>query len=425
MPAKQKADLLLIHAGQLVTVAGASDVPKRGDSLAEIGVVADGAVAVKDGVITSVGTTDDVLEQVELHPGTKVLNASGRVVLPGLVDSHTNLVFAGSREHEFSLKIQGMSYLEILKAGGGILSTVWSTRFASKEELYRTARIYLDQMLCQGTTTAEVKSGYGLTVVDELKILEVIRELDRSHSLDLVPTFLGAHAVPEEYRGDPEGYLTLIVDEMLPEVTALGLAEFCDVFCEEGAFSVDQSRRLLLAAKDMGLKPKIHADGIASLGGGELAAEIGAVSAGHLIAVSEEGIRRLAKSETVAVLLPTATFCLMTGRYAPAVKMIREGVAVALASDFNPGSSPVNSLPVVLGIACRQFRMTPAEVISAATINAAHAIGRASEIGSIEAGKKADLVVFDAPSYSYLPYRFGTNLVKTVIKNGKVVVDQL
>jgi imidazolonepropionase len=422
MPDKQRAELLLIHAGQLVTVAGASDSPKRGDSLAEIGVIKDGAVAVRDGVITSVGTTEDVLDQVEFHPGIKVLDAGGQVVLPGLVDSHTHLVFAGSREHEFALKIQGMSYLEILKAGGGILSTVRSTRSSTKDDLYRTARIYLDQMLCQGTTTSEVKSGYGLTVADELKMLEVIRELNRTHPVDLVPTFLGAHAVPEEYMDDPEGYLDLIIEEMLPEVAELGLAEFCDVFCEEGVFSVEQSRRLLLAAKSTGLKLKIHADEIVSFGGGELAAELGAVSADHLMAVSEEGIRMLATSGTVAVLLPAATFCLMSGQYAPAREMIREGVAVALASDFNPGSSPVNSLPIVMGIACRQFRMTPAEVISAITINAAHAIGRASEVGSIEAGKKADLVVFDAPSYSYLPYRFGTNLVKTVIKDGNVVI---
>ncbi|TEB11453.1 Imidazolonepropionase [Pelotomaculum propionicicum] len=243
--------------------------------------------------------------------------------------------------------------------------------------------------------------------------------------MDLVPTFLGAHAVPEEYLDDPEGYLSLIIEEMLPDVVDLGLAEFCDVFCEEGVFSVDQSRRLLLEAKKAGLSPKIHADEIVSLGGGELAAEVGAISADHLMAVSEEGIRALAQSDTVAVLLPASTFCLMSGQYAPARKMIREGVAVALASDFNPGSSPVNSLPVVMGIACRQFKMTPAEVISATTINAAHAIGRALEIGSIETGKKADLVVFNAPTYSYLPYRFGTNLVKTVIKDGNVVIGGL
>lgn len=422
MAAKGRTDLVLVNAGQLVTVAGSSDAPRRGSDLAAIGVIEDGAVAVRDGYITSVGTTREVMGQVERHKSTKILDAGRRVVLPGLVDPHTHLVFAGSREDEFVLKIQGKTYLEILKGGGGILSTVRATRAASKERLYRFAREALDVMLSQGTTTAEVKSGYGLTVGDELKMLEVIDELNRSHPLDLVPTFLGAHAVPAEFQGDTEGYLSLIVDEMLPAAAGRRLAEFCDVFCEDGVFSVGQSRVILQAAAGLGLRPKIHADEIVTLGGAELAAEVGAISADHLVAVSDEGIKALARSGTVAVLLPATTFCLMGGRYAPARKMIEEGVAVALASDFNPGSCPVNSLPVVMGIACRQLKMTPAEVISAATINAAHAIGRGHEIGSIEAGKRADLVVFDAPSYNYLPYRFGTNLVKTVVKNGTVVI---
>ncbi|MFX4262149.1 imidazolonepropionase [Pelotomaculum propionicicum] len=422
MAAGDRADLVLVNAGQLVTVAGSSGAPKRGDDLASIGVIEDGAVAVRGGRITAVGTTREVLERVETGPSTKILDAAGLVVLPGLVDPHTHLVFAGSREDEFVLKIQGASYLEILKDGGGILSTVRAVRSASKERLYHSARKNLDVMLCQGTTTAEVKSGYGLTTADELKMLEVIDDLNRSHPVDLAPTFLGAHAVPLEYKDNLEGYLSLIMDEMLPAAAGRGLAEFCDVFCEEGVFSVGQSRQILQAAIELGLKPKIHADEIVSLGGAELAAAVGAVSADHLMAVSDEGVRVLARSGTVAVLLPATTFCLMSGRYAPARKMIGEGVAVALASDFNPGSCPVNSLQVVMGIACRQLKMTPAEVISAATINAAHAIGRGHYIGSIEAGKKADLVVFDAPSYNYLPYCFGTNLVKTVVKNGEIVV---
>ncbi|KKM12793.1 imidazolonepropionase [Clostridiales bacterium PH28_bin88] len=423
MENKTKADLLLLHAGQLVTVAGDSAGPKRGAEMAQLGVIQDGAVAVKEGTIVYVGTTREVLEQVETHPGTRVVDAGGKVVLPGLVDPHTHLVFAGSREHELELKLQGMGYLDILKAGGGILSTVRATRAAGKAELIKTAGKYLDQMLSQGTTTAEVKSGYGLTLEDEVKTLEVIRELNRSHPIDLVPTFLGAHAVPEEYKGNPEGYVDLVVEAMLPAVVREGLAEFCDVFCEEGVFSVEQSRRILLAAKERGLKPKIHADEIVSLGGGELAAEVGAVSADHLMAVSDQGIEQMAQQGTIAVLLPATTFCLMGKQYAPARKMIERGVPVALASDFNPGSSPVNSLQVVMGIACRQLKMTPAEVITAVTINAAHAIGRAAEVGSIEAGKKADLVVFDALTYRYLPYRFGTNLVEMVIKNGQVVVE--
>ncbi|HOV79295.1 MAG TPA: imidazolonepropionase [Bacillota bacterium] len=421
MAEKLKADLLLVNAGQLVTVAGASAAPKRGEEMARLDIIEDGAVAVCNGVIAAVGTTGEVLGRIDKSNAPQVVDARGQVVLPGLVDPHTHLVFAGSRENEFELKIRGMTYLEILKAGGGILSTVSATRAASEEELFRTARKYLDQMLSQGTTTAEAKSGYGLTVHDELKILKVIRELDRFHAADVVPTFLGAHAVPGEYRDDPEGYLSLVVEVMLPAVAGRGLAGFCDVFCEEGVFSVEQSRRLLLAAKALGLELKIHADEITSLGGGELAAELGAVSADHLTAVSGRGITMLAGSGTVAVLLPATTFCLMGRQYAPARRMIEEGVAVALASDFNPGSCPVNSLQAVMGIACRQFKMTPAEVISAVTINAAHAIGRAREIGSIEAGKKADMVIFDAPAYNYIPYRFGTNLARTVIKNGRVV----
>lgn len=419
---KPEVDLLLLHAGQLVTVAGASASPKRGAEMTQIGVIEDGAVAVRGGIIVAVGTTREVLVKVESHPDTRVVDAGGKVVLPGLVDPHTHLVFAGSRENELELKLRGMGYLDILKAGGGILSTVRATRAAGKEELVLIGRKYLDQMLSQGTTTAEVKSGYGLTLEDEVKTLEVIRELDRSHPVDLVPTFLGAHAIPEEYRGNPEGYVNLVIKEMLPAVAREGLAEFCDVFCEEGVFSVEQSRRILLAAKKQGLKLKIHADEIVSLGGGELAAEVGAVSADHLMAVSDQGIEQMAQNGTIAVLLPATTFCLMGKQYAPARKMLEKGVPVALASDFNPGSSPVNSLQVVMGIACRQLKMTPAEVISAVTINAAHAIGKAAEVGSIEVGKKADLVVFDAPTYQYLPYRFGTNLVETVIKAGQIVV---
>ena len=277
-------------------------------------------------------------------------------------------------------------------------------------------------MLAQGTTTAEAKSGYGLTVEDEVKTLEAIRELNNSHPVDLVPTFLGAHAIPEEYKENPDGFVDLVIEEMLPAVKEKGLAEFCDIFCEQGVFSVEQSRRILLKAKEMGFKLKIHADEMVPLGGAELAAELGATSADHLMVVSERGIEMLAASSTVAVLLPATTFCVMGERYAPARKMIEKGVAVALSTDFNPGSSPVNSLQIVMGIACRQLKMTPAEVISAVTINAAHAIGRADSVGSIEVGKKADLVIFDARDYRYLMYRFGTNLVERVVKSGRLVI---
>ena len=419
---KIKADFLLLNAGQLVTVAGNSDHPKRGKELNEIGVIADGAVAARDGVIVAVGTTDELQKRVELTNGTVCVDACGKVVLPGLVDPHTHVVFAGSREHELEMKIKGVPYLDILAAGGGILDTVRSTRAASREQLVQVARKYLDQMLAQGTTTAEAKSGYGLTVEDEVKTLEAIRELNNSHPVDLVPTFLGAHAIPKEYKENPDGFVDLVIEEMLPAVKEKGLAEFCDIFCEQGVFSVEQSRRILLKAKEMGFKLKIHADEMVPLGGAELAAELGATSADHLMVVSERGIEMLAASSTVAVLLPATTFCVMGERYAPARKMIEKGVAVALSTDFNPGSSPVNSLQIVMGIACRQLKMTPAEVISAVTINAAHAIGRADSVGSIEVGKKADLVIFDARDYRYLMYRFGTNLVERVVKSGRLVI---
>jgi len=422
MEGKIKADLILRHAGQLVTVAGASDNPKRGPEMSEIGIIEDGAVAVRDGIIAAVGTTTEVWAQVEAGPGTRVVDAGGKVVLPGLVDPHTHLVFAGSREHELELKLNGMGYLDILKAGGGILKTVRQTREASQKDLFLAGCKYLDQMLAQGTTTAEAKSGYGLTLEDEIKTLKVIRDLDVFHPVGLVPTFLGAHATPEEYRDNPEEFVNLVINEMLPAVAREKLAEFCDVFCEEGVFTVEQSRRILLAARELGFKLKIHADEIGTLGGAELAAEVGAVSAEHLMAVSDQGIALMARQGTIAVLLPATTFCLMGKQYAPARKIIGEGVPVALATDFNPGSSPVNSLQVVMGIACRQLKMTPAEVISAVTINAAHAIGQAALVGSIEVGKKADMIVFDAPTYQYLSYRFGTNLVEKVIKDGKVVI---
>ncbi len=419
---KVKADLLLINADQLVTVKGNSKRPARGPSLGEPGIIAGGAVAVKDGLIAAVGSTVRVMGQVEMTAETVLIDARGTVVLPGLIDPHTHLLFAGSREDEFEMKIRGADYLEILAGGGGIHSTVHATRSAGEGELVVTGQRYLGEMLAAGTTTAEIKSGYGLTLKDELKQLRSIRALAERQPVELLPTFLGAHAIPEEYRSDPDEYVAHVVGEMLPAVARSGLAGCCDVFCEEGVFSIEQSRRILQEAHRLGFKLKLHADEIVSLGGAELAVELGALSADHLVAVSGRGVAALATSETVAVLLPATTFCLMKERYAPARQMIEAGVAVALASDFNPGSCPVNSLPVVMGIACRQLKMTPAEVVVAATINAAHALGCAADRGSLEAGKKADLVVFDAADYRSLPYRFGTNLVKQVIKSGKVVV---
>lgn len=417
-----KATLIVKNASQLITSQGFSGCPLRGEEMAEILVIEDGAVAMAGGKIIAVGSTADVLSRVEITPETEIVDARGQVVLPGLVDAHTHLVFGGSRENELDLKLQGVPYLDILAQGGGILSTVRATRAASREELVQIGLKHADQMLAQGTTTAEAKSGYGLTTADEIKTLQAIKAVGENHPLDLAATFLGPHAVPPEYKDNPEGFVDLVIDEMIPQVAAAGLAEFCDVFCERGVFTAEQSRRMLEAGQRHGLKAKIHADEIADVGGSALAATIGATSADHLLVTSEESIRLMAEAGVIAVLLPATTFYLREDHYAPARKMIAAGVPVALATDFNPGSCPCNDLHLVMTIACLYLRMTPAEVINAVTINAAHAIGRGSTIGSLEEGKQGDLVIFNAPNYQYLPYRFGSNLVDKVVKKGQLVV---
>lgn len=418
-----EATLLVRNAAGLVTSRGASVRPLAGKNQGRLDIIEDGALAAAGDSIVAVGHTADVLSRVTISNETIEIDASGRVVLPGLVDPHTHVIFGGSREHELALKLEGVPYLEILARGGGILSSVAATRAASGEELIETGTRYCRQMLAQGTTTAEAKSGYGLSVEAETKILEAVKAVDAAQPLDLVPTFLGAHAVPEEYRGRADHYLDMVVEQMLPLVAGQDLACFCDVFCEEGVFSVEQSRRVLTAARALGMGLKIHADEIVPLGGAELAAELGAVSADHLLVVSDRGIESMAGAGVIAVLLPGTTFYLREKHYAPARKMIAAGVPVALATDFNPGSSPTNNLQLIINIACLYLEMNPAEVINAVTINAAHALGRACEIGSLEVGKKADLVIFDAPNPDYLAYRYGTNLVEMVIKKGKVVEE--
>jgi len=418
-----KTTLLIKNARQVVTSRGASEKPLSGEGLQELTVIEDGAVAVSGDKITAVGPTAEVLDKAEPDDRTRVVDASGKVVLPGLIDPHTHVVFGGSREHELALKLQGVPYLEILARGGGILNSVEATRAASEEELVRNGIKYCRQMLAQGTTTAEAKSGYGLSTEAEIKTLQAIREVDRAQPIDLVPTFLGAHAVPAEYKNEPDRYLDLVIEEMLPQVVDRKLAYYCDVFCEDGIFSVEQSRRVLAAAKEKGLGLKMHADEIVPLGGAELAAELGAVTADHLLVISDQGIEKMAAAGVIGVILPGTTFYLGEDHYAPARKMIERGVPVALATDFNPGSSPNNNLQLIINLACLYLRMTPPEVINAITINAAHAVGRASEIGSLEEGKKADLVLFDAPNYDYLAYRYGTNLVSSVLKNGELVVE--
>lgn len=380
-------------------------------------VIEDGAAILQDESITWVGPSADL---PPLPPHAEILDVSGKVVIPGLIDSHTHLLFAGSREGEFEQRLQGRTYQEIAEKGGGINATVQSVRQASKEELKGLARHRLRHFLGFGVTTVEVKSGYGLTLADELKCLEAIRELDAEGPLELVPTFLGAHAVPPEYRSDRAGYLRLLMREMLPEIARCKLAEFCDVFCETGVFSLNESEAILTKAHELGLRLKLHADELSALGGAELAGRLGATSADHLLCISDAGIDALAKAGTVATLLPGTAFFLGVP-YAPARKLIERGVTVALASDCNPGTCPTENLPLVGTMACTQMRMLPAEALRAMTRNAAAALGRADRLGSLEVGKQADLVVLDVPSYQHLFYHFGVNHVERVIKRGRVV----
>jgi len=417
--AREKADLLIVNANELVTLEGNNQKPRTGKQMLDLGIIRNGALAVKDGTIAAVGNTPAI---GKVYKSENIVSASGKTVLPGFIDPHTHLVFAGSREDEFQMRVEGTPYMEILDSGGGILKTVKETRRASVEKLVENGTETLNAMLEHGTTTVEAKSGYGLTTKDELKILEVIQRLNEMHTVDLVPTFLGAHAVPPEFSNSPEDYVSLIINEMIPKVTGKGIAEFCDVFCERGVFTLDQARRILVAGKNSGLKPKLHADEFNLLGGAELAASVGAVSADHMLFSSDKGIKAMADKGVLATLLPAAAFSLMSAHYADARKMINSGVPVALGTDFNP-SCWVQNQQLVIAFACHLMKLTPSEAITATTINAAHAVSRADEIGSLEVGKKADIIVLDVPNHKFLGYRFGVNLVNKVIKNGRLVVD--
>jgi imidazolonepropionase len=418
-----KPDVLLTRIGQLATLEGHSECPKTAEALGNLSIVHDGAIAIKNGRIMAVGPTEEVLSQVTKQPDLPALEFPMMLAIPGFVDSHTHLVFGGSREHDFAMKLAGKSYMEILDAGGGILNTLRHTRSASKEELTRNAFSYGDSMLRSGTTTIEAKSGYGLDVENELKMLHALDDVREKLPSELASTFMGAHAVPPEFEGKKEEYVRLVIDEMIPRVAKEKMAEFCDVFCEEGVFDVDQSREILLAGKEAGLTPKVHADEIVQLGGAELAAEINAISADHLLMASDDGLEAMRRSGTIATLLPATAFSLNTD-YAEARKMIDMGLPVALATDFNPNCAN-DSMFFTLALACYKMKMTAAESISASTINAAHALGKGSEVGSLENGKRADIVILECPNPDYITWRFGVNLVHTVVVNGEVVHTKL
>jgi imidazolonepropionase len=409
--------LVIRNAAQLVRVSRDGDLVKRGPAMRDLAILEDGALTAEDGRITWVGPTADL---PPLPAGADTIDATGKVVLPGFVDSHTHLLFAGWREDEFEQRLQGRSYQEIAERGGGINATVRRVRAASKDELKALARRRLDRLLRLGVTTVEVKSGYGLTLADELKCLAAVAELNAEGPLELVPTFLGAHAVPPEWRGRREAYVRLVIDEMLPEVARGRLADFCDVFCETGVFSLDETERILGRARDLGFALKVHADELTPLGGAELAVRLGAVSADHLLRVTEAGVEALAGSGTVATLLPGTAFFLGVP-YAPARRLIERGAAVALASDCNPGTCPSENLPLVGTMACTQMGLLPAEAVTALTLNAAAAVARSDRLGSIEVGKQADLIVCDGPDYRHLFYHFGVNHVEQVVKRGRVV----
>jgi imidazolonepropionase len=410
--------LLIKNAAQVICVSSEGDRRKCGLEMRELAILENGAVIIREGKIDWVGSSANT---PSLPLDTQIIDASGKIVLPGLVDSHTHLIFAGTREDEFELRLQGTGYQEISAKGGGINATVRRVRATSKEQLKQLAQRRLDRMLAQGITTVEVKSGYGLSFEDEIKCLEVIAELNQEHPCDLVPTFLGAHDVPPEYHHNREKYLELVAKQMLPEVAGRGLAEFCDVFCEQGVFSVAESERILQTASDHDLKLKIHADEFSPLGGGELAGRLKATSADHLLHITDKGTEALREAGTIATLLPGTAFFLSLP-YAPARRLIERGLPVALATDCNPGSCMTENLPLMGTIACTQMKMLPAETVTALTLNAAAALNRSHCIGSLEAGKQGDLVIFDLPNYKLLPYHFGCNHVWKVIKSGRVVV---
>ena len=410
------ADLIIHHIGELLTPY--RDAPVKGEAMGDILRISEAYVAVRDGKILEFGTGDPT---PLAGPDTVWHDAQGNILVPGFVDGHTHLVFAGSREHEFAQKVAGVPYLEILRRGGGIFSTVDCTRKAAKEELKAQALVSLRRFLEYGVTTLEAKSGYGLDADTEIRILEVQKELDAEQPVDIVSTYLGAHAVPKEYREDRGGYMAKMM-EVMKMVRARDLARFADVFCEEGVFTPEESLGLLEAAREIGLIPKIHADEIVSTGGAGIAVAVRAASADHLMAISEDDLPRLAGSDVVANLLPGTSFYLGKD-YADARKMISAGIALGIASDYNPGSSPSENFQLIMQLAAGKLRMKPEEILTAATINPAFQLGRSGEIGSIAPGKRADLVILNAKNLDYVFYHYGINHTRTVFKDGVIVVE--
>lgn len=415
----KKGNLLIKNASQLVTCSGSS--AKYGEEMKNLHTIENGALVIEDGIIKAVNTTEEILK-IYNEEDYEVIDATDKCVLPGFVDSHTHFIFGGYRADEFAWRLRGDSYMDIMERGGGIQNTVNSTRNASFEELYNVGFERLNDMLRLGVTTVEGKSGYGLDFDTEIKQLKVMKKLNEDHAMDLAITFLGAHSVPPEYKGKNNEYIDFIIKKVLPVIKDENLAEFCDVFCEDKVFSVAESRKLLLKAKEMGFKLKLHADEIVTLGGSELAAEVGAISADHLLHASDEGIKAMAEKKVISTLLPCTAFCLKEP-YARAREMIDSGSAVALATDFNPGSCFTYSIPMVFGVAAIYMKMSMEEAITALTINGAAAVGRADSIGSIDPGKKGDIIILKYPSYNFIPYNTGINIVEKVIKNGNLVVD--
>jgi len=417
---KMQGNLIVKNASQVVTCSGFK--AKLGKEMSDLGVIENGCVIIEKGIIKTVGKSRELLKDFNTD-GFEIIDASDKAVLPGFVDSHTHFVFGGYRPDEFAWRLRGDSYMDIMKRGGGIANSVKATREASKRSLVELGLKRLDSMLAFGVTTVEGKSGYGLNLETEIKQLEVIKELKDGHPMDIAATFLGAHSTPLEFKGREDDFIDFIMD-MLPRIAQENLAEFCDIFCEKNIFSLEQSRRLLTRAKKLGLKVKLHADEIVQLGGAELAAELGAVSADHLLKASDQGIREMAKKGVVATLLPGTAFSLKES-YARGRYMIDHGCAVALATDFNPGSCFSNSIPLLFALSTLYMNMSCEEAITALTINGAAAMDRARTTGSIDKGKQGDLVILEHPSYRFLPYNVGVNIVETVVKNGRTVFSKL